>query len=84
MGGIIRVAYLGVVSTLLLWVGAWLVSRLGPHLNPDQIAWQEWQSLYALVQAHPQETAALASGFILAGTTHSLADILWSGLKRRF
>jgi uncharacterized metal-binding protein len=83
MGGILRVVYLGVVSTLLLWIGVWLVSRLGPHLDANQITRQQWQSLYGMTHAHPHETVALVSGFILAGTTHSLADIIWSGLKRR-
>lgn len=84
MGGIIRVVYLGAASTLLLWLGVWLVSRLGPHLDANQITRQQWQSFYGMTQTHPHETVALASGFILAGTTHSLADIIWSGLKRRF
>ena len=84
LGGIIRALYLGVVTTGLLWLGVWLVSRLGPHWDANEITWREWQSLYALAQAHPQEATALASGFVLAGTTHSLADIIWSGLKRRF
>lgn len=83
MGGLIRALYLALVSTLLLWVGVWVVSRIGPHLDPNQVAWQQWQSLLTLAKAHPQESMALASGFVLAGTTHSIADIIWSGIKRR-
>lgn len=84
LGGIIRALYLGLVSTGLIWLGVWLVSRLGPHYDANEFTRQQWQSLWALTQAHPRETAALASGFVLAGTTHSIADIIWSGLKRRF
>ena len=84
LGGVIRAAYLALVSTLLGWFVVWGISRLGPHWDATQLAQQQWQSLYALAQAHPQETLALASGFVLAGTTHSVADIIWSGLKRRF
>ena len=84
LGGVIRAAYLAFVGTLLGMLIVWLVSRLGPHLDATQLAQQQWQSLFTLAQAHPQETLALSSGFVLAGTTHSLADIIWSGLKRRF
>ncbi len=84
LGGVIRAAYLALVCTLLGWLVVWGISRLGPHYDATQLAQQQWQSLFALAQAHPQETLALASGFVLAGTTHSLADIIWSGLKRRF
>lgn len=84
LGGVIRAAYLAIVTTLLGCFIVWLISRLGPHLDATQLAEQQWQSLFALAQARPQETLALSSGFVLAGTTHSIADIIWSGLKRRF
>lgn len=83
MGGLIRAIYLAVVTTLALWVLVWGVSRLGPHLNPSAVTWAEWQSLYTLASAHPKAAGALLAGFILAGTTHSIADIIWSGVKRR-
>lgn len=83
LGGLIRAVYLAAVTTLALWVLVWGISRLGPHLNPDAVTQAEWRSLYTLAYAHPQAAGALFAGFILAGTTHSLADLVWSGIKRR-
>ena len=44
----------------------------------------EWQSLYDFARLHPQWTLALLAGFILAGATHTMADLFFSGMKRRF
>lgn len=84
MGGLIRVLYLALVCTLLLWGGTWLVSQIGMQMDPNRVTWQEWSSLITLIQTHPHEAVALLSGFVLAGTTHSVADIIWSGIKRMF
>jgi uncharacterized metal-binding protein len=84
VGGIIRVLYLATACTLLFWVVLWLLSRLGPHVNADAVTKAEWASLFSLAHAHPQWTLALLAGFILAGTTHSLADALSTWFKRRF
>ncbi|HZT40837.1 MAG TPA: metal-binding protein [Chthonomonadaceae bacterium] len=84
LGGLIRVAYLATVCTLLLWGVLTLLVRLGVHLNPDAVTGAEWQSLCDFARLHPQWTLALLAGFILAGTTHTMADLFFSGLKRRF
>ena len=84
LGGVIRAMYLATVTTLVVWAVAWGYSRLGPHVNPSGVAQAEWLSLFSLANRYPRSTAALLGGFILAGTTHSIADIIWSGIKRRF
>ena len=82
-GGVIRAAYLAVICTLVFWGGIWLYGRLGPHVDPGAMTRAGWISLVDAARARPQQTAALLSGFILAGTMHSLADFLYSGIKRR-
>lgn len=84
LGGVIRVLYLATISTLLFWSGLWLLGRFGPHVNPNAVTGAEWQSLLGFAQLHPDWTGALLAGFVLAGTMHSLADLVFSGLKRRF
>ena len=84
LGGVIRVAYLALMFTLLFWGGLWLYSRLGPHVDASELTRQQWASLLLFGQAHPQWTAASLGGFILAGTAHSVADVISTSLKRRF
>ncbi len=84
-GGIIRLLYLALICTLLLWGGLWIYGHYAHHpLNPNATTRAEWQSLFSYAQAHPKWTMALLAGFILAGTMHSLADLVFTGLKRRF
>src|SRR5205809_1119508 len=63
MGGVIRVCYLAAVSTLLFWLGLWLFSRLGPHVDPNTVTRAEWQSVFTFAHAHPQWSGALLGGF---------------------
>lgn len=82
LGGLIRALYLAAVCTALTWTGAWAVSRLGPHIDPNRVTDDGWQSLAAAAGLHPQATLALLFGFVLSGTTHSLADLISTWLKR--
>lgn len=84
LGGIVRALYLATGCTLLFWLTIWLISRFGPHLNPNDATRQQWQSVWDFARARPQWTMALLSGFILAGTTHSLADVISTWFKRKF
>lgn len=84
MGGIIRVLYLAFMSTFLFWSGLWLYSRFGPHVDPTAATRAEWQSVLGVAKAHTPLTIALLAGFILAGTTHSVADLVSTWFKRHF
>ena len=84
MGGLIRALYLAAVSTALTWGAAWAYSRLGPHVDPNRVTGAEWRSLSTLAGLHPQATLALLAGFVLAGTAHSVADLISTWFKRRF
>jgi uncharacterized metal-binding protein len=84
LGGLIRALYLAAVSTALAWSGAWTVSRLGPRIDPNRVTTDGWHSIAAVAGLHPRATLALLSGFVLAGTTHSLADLISTRIKRQF
>lgn len=83
MGGLIRVIYLALVTTGLLWLVLWLYSRLGPHVNAGEVTRAEWSSIYMFAQMRPLQAGALLAGFILAGSAHSISDAIYSRLKRR-
>ena len=83
LGGAIRAGYLAVISTLVFWFGLWIYSRLGVHVDPTLAAVSGWQTLAVWLRLHPFPAAAMLSGFILAGTAHSLSDFIYSGMKRR-
>jgi uncharacterized metal-binding protein len=83
LGGLIRALYLGLAFTLVTWVGTWAYSRLGPHVDPNQVTGEGWRTLSTLAGRHPQDTIALLAGFVLAGTAHSIADLISTWCKRR-
>jgi uncharacterized metal-binding protein len=82
LGGVIRVAYLAAVTTAAFWLGLWAYSRLGPHVDATLAAQSGWSVIAAWTRVHPGLAGAALAGFVLAGTAHSLADILYSRLKR--
>ena len=83
IGGIIRALYLGVATTLLFWLSIWLYSRLGPHVNASEATKNQLGSLTHWFHTHRPLAIAGLSGFILAGTVHSIADIVYSAIKKR-
>ena len=83
LGGLIRIAYLAVITTVVFWTGMWAISRLGMHIDPSREVDTGWHSFFGFVHMHPGWSAALLTGFVLAGTTHSIADLISTGIKRR-
>ncbi|MCS6777966.1 MAG: metal-binding protein [Chloroherpetonaceae bacterium] len=84
LGGVVRACYLMVLCTLILWVTLWALSLLEPRVDPGAITRQQWASALSFFRSRPEHTTALLSGFILAGTTHSLTDMIATWFKRRF
>ncbi len=84
MGGVIRALYLAAVFTILTLAVSWVAGRLGTHINPQQFTSKSWQTAFAFAQTHQEQCLAFFTGFVLAGTTHSLADLISTGIKRRF
>ena len=83
LGGVIRVAYLAIVTTCVFWVSLWAYSRLGPHVSASEFTSNGWTTLNHWIHMHPSQTCAVLSGFILAGSAHSLSDFVYSTMKRR-
>jgi uncharacterized metal-binding protein len=84
MGGVIRALYLACIVTLLFWGGLWVYGRFGPHVDASALTRAEWSGIFGFAHTHPQWTLALLSGFVLAGSVHSIADAVSTGFKRRF
>ncbi len=83
LGGLIRALYLGASISLLAWIVLTAAHRIGMSTDPDREIRRDWHSLFGFAQVHPQWAGALFLGFVLAGTAHSLADIIWTGIRRR-
>jgi uncharacterized metal-binding protein len=84
MGGVIRVAYLLVVCALLLWGGLWVYHHLIAPVDANAVTQRHLASLLDFAREKPHQSGALLSGFILAGTTHSVSDTISTWFKRRF
>lgn len=83
LGGAIRAGYLALATTLLFWFVLWILSAAGLHMDTVGVTANGWHTLIAWARLHPEPVAAVLSGFVLAGTAHSVADIVYSGFKRR-
>ncbi len=85
LGGILRALYLGVVAALLTFSGYWLYRQFSPQaLDPFSATRSQMMGFFGFAKDHPRESLALFSGFVLAGTTHSIADVISTWLKRTF
>ena len=84
MGGVLRIVYLLAVFTLIAACGFWTYGRFHGIEKARVVAIQQWASLDGFVLAHPVPIALSLSGFILAGTVHSLSDLISTWFKRRF
>ena len=82
VGGVIRALYLAIVSTLLFWLFICLYSRFGTHIDASEATQARLGSLSHWFHTHRDLALAGISGFILAGTVHTISDILYSGLKK--
>lgn len=84
LGGVVRILYLSFVCTLLFWTCVWLWGRLGQHVNPDAATRAEWRSILSAAHAHPKWTLSLLTGFVFAGSVHSISDSVSTWVKRKF
>lgn len=84
LGGIVRVGYLMALATLILWIISWALSLMEPRIDPATATRQHWENALRFLRSRPEQTTALLSGFILAGTTHALTDMIATWFKRRF
>lgn len=81
-GGLIRALYLVSMVLLLSWAAVWVWNSCGLNVDPNLVTQVEERSLWQIMRTHPKETGAFVAGFVLAGTTHSVADLVTTRLKR--
>ena len=84
VGGIFRILYLLGVVLLFSWGSALLFSLYLKTVDPVEITRQNVLTLGLFVRTYPHEVAVASAGFILAGTAHSIADLISTRLKRTF
>jgi uncharacterized metal-binding protein len=84
VGGLFRIFYLLCMLLFLSWGGAFLYSLYMKTVNPTAFTRQNVLTLDAFVRAHPYQVMAGLSGFILAGTVHSISDFISTWLKKTF
>ena len=84
VGPIVRVAYFLVVTWGLARMILWGVDRLGAAVNRDAVINGAWQASFTWMLAHPAWTWWTVAGLVAGGVTHSVADAIVSGVKRRW
>ena len=84
LGGVFRIFYLFGVLLLLSWGGAFLFSLSMKTGDPMAFTRHNVLTLNAFVRTYPREVVAGSLGFILAGTAHSIADLISTRLKKTF
>jgi uncharacterized metal-binding protein len=82
VGPLLRVVYFGVA----LWATArgilWLLVRAGIPVNRDAVLGGLWHHGLAWTLAHPDIALWIATGLVLGGLAHSLADTIVTTFKR--
>lgn len=81
-GPVIRVLYFAGVLSLLALIAFGLLNLLTP-VDPTGMLLQAATTAGSWVRDHPAVVGYTVLGFVLGGAAHTLADIVWSGVKRR-
>ncbi|HEX8220548.1 MAG TPA: metal-binding protein [Chloroflexia bacterium] len=81
-GPLLRIVYFTVMLSLLSLVLLALVNLFSP-IDPTGTLLQLATTTGRWLQDHPAAIAYTLLGFVLGGASHTIADIVWSGVKRR-
>jgi uncharacterized metal-binding protein len=81
-GPLIRIAYFTVALSLVALLVLALVNLFSP-IDPTGTLLQVATTTSRWLQDHPWAIAYTLLGFVLGGASHTLADVVWSGIKRR-
>ncbi len=84
VGPLLRIVYFACAVFLLLFGLFKLLDALGSAINPGGTLGDIGHWLYGFFADHPVQTAYFLIGFVLSGALHTIADIISTGLKRRF
>jgi uncharacterized metal-binding protein len=82
LGPVLRVIYFAVVLSLLAFLVLVGVNAL-VAIDPTNTMLSAATQIRAWLEAHPVVIGYAVAGFILGGAAHSLADIVWSWIKRK-
>ncbi len=80
IGPALRIVYFSGVMYLLLLGALWLVSLLDP-LDPTGASWRTAVWVGAYLNRHPGLVALSLVGFVLGGASHTIADVISTGVK---
>ncbi len=82
-GPVLRILYLTGISAVVTLAGFGVLNMLVP-VDPSGLLLSIARTAWQWIGSHPFTTAYAMLGFILGGTTHTLADLLFTAIKRRF
>ena len=81
-GPLLRVLYFGLMLWALARCVLWLLIKEGVRVNRDAILGSLWTHGLTWTLAHPSATLYVATGLVLGGIAHSVADTVVSFAKR--
>ncbi len=82
VGPILRVLYFAGVMSLLALIALGLTNLLTP-VDPTGTLIRVVEAAGRWIGTHPAVVGYAVLGFVLGGAAHTLADIIWSGIKKR-
>lgn len=81
-GPLLRVLYFAVVMSLLAFLVLAVINALVP-IDPTGTFVRTAADVRFWMETHPWVIAYAAVGFVLGGASHTLADSIWSWVKRK-
>ncbi|HEX8598874.1 MAG TPA: metal-binding protein [Chloroflexia bacterium] len=81
-GPLLRIAYLAAMLSLVTLMVLALINLFSP-IDPTGTLLQVATTTGRWLQDHPWTIAYTLLGFLLGGASHTIADVVWSGVKRR-
>lgn len=82
IGPLLRLLYFTVAMAALVFVILALINALVP-IDPTGTFFRTATDIRLWVQTHPAVIAYMAAGFVLGGASHTIADSVWSWIKRK-
>lgn len=80
-GPLLRILYFTLVMAALTFMVLALINALVP-IDPTGTFLNAAIRVRVWVETHPWVVAYVGAGFVLGGASHTLADIIWSWIKR--
>ncbi|MGA7732930.1 MAG: metal-binding protein [Chloroflexia bacterium] len=81
-GPLLRILYFAIVMSALTFLILAVINALVP-IDPTGTFLSTAAQVRAWIETHPWVIAYSAAGFVLGGASHTLADSIWSWIKRK-